>query len=83
MIYIDYLKNKLVESKDSMNKKEEKYLLAFSNNLSEGISYYKRLFCEVKNKFQDIKDFALTELDKSEMILNSINSEIQSLSVIS
>lgn len=82
-IYIDYLKNKLVESKDSMNKKEEKYLLAFSNNLSEGISYYKRLFCEVKNKFQDIKDFALTELDKSEMILNSINSEIHSLSVTS
>jgi len=34
-IYIDYLKNKLVELKKSMDKKEEKYLLTFTNNMKE------------------------------------------------
>ncbi|PKQ44978.1 hypothetical protein [Confluentibacter flavum] len=81
-IYIDYLKNKLESSKVSMNKKDEKYLLTFTNNLNEGILYYRRLFQDAKNAFQDVKDIVLKELDKSERILCTINLEIQNMAVL-
>ena len=82
-IYIDYLKNKLESSKFSMNKKDEKYLLTFTNNLNEGILYYKHLFQEAKSAFQDIKELVLKELDKGEKILSTINLEIQNMAVLS
>src|SRR5690606_32527239 len=78
-IYIDYLKNKLENFKTSMNKKDEKYLLTFSDNLNEGILYYKHLFQETKYVFQDIKDDLLKELDKGTTILSAINSDIQNM----
>ncbi|MFD1615691.1 hypothetical protein [Gelatiniphilus marinus] len=81
-IYIDYLKNKLEASKASFNKKEEKYLLNFTNNMKEGVMYYQNLFKSVKNVFEDIKTSALKELDKSELTLNEINLEIKKLSAV-
>ncbi|GAA3644994.1 hypothetical protein GCM10022397_32480 [Flavivirga jejuensis] len=81
-IYIDFLKNKLDEVKKSITKKEEKYLLTFTNNMKEGVSYYKTMFCELKHVFEDIRDVILYELDKSDTTLNSIKLEIESLSVI-
>ena len=80
-IYIDYLKNKLDEARKSITKKEEKYLLTFTNNMKEGVSYYKTMFCELKNTFEDIKDVVLNELDKSERTLSLIKVEIESLSI--
>ncbi len=80
-IYIDYLKNKLEEVKTIMTAKEEKYLLTFTNNLNEGISYYKSLFSELKNTFQEIKEEVLNELDKGEKTLSLINLEIQNLAI--
>ena len=79
-IYIDFLKNKLDEVKKSITKKEEKYLLTFTDNMKEGISYYKTMFCELKNTFEDIKEVVLNELDKSERTLSLIKVEIESLS---
>jgi len=81
-IYIDYLKNKLESLKTSMTKKDEKYLLTFSDNLNEGILYYKHLFQETKYVFQDIKDDLLKELDKGTTILSAINSDIQNMAVL-
>lgn len=81
-LYINYLKNKLEDSKVSMNRKEEKYLLTFTNNLNEGILYYKRLFLEAQNAFHDIKEIVLKELDKSEKILITIDLEIQNMAVL-
>ena len=43
-IYIDYLKNKIVEARGKFNKKQENYLNSFVKNLNEGISYYESLF---------------------------------------
>ncbi|WP_303316922.1 hypothetical protein Q4Q34_08960 [Flavivirga abyssicola] len=80
-IYMDYLKHKLEEVRQSITKKEEKYLLTFTNNMKEGISYYKTMFCELKNAFEDIKDVVLNELDKSEVALSLIRVEIESLSI--
>jgi hypothetical protein len=80
-IYIDYLKNKLEEVKTEMSKKEEKYLLTFTNNLNEGISYYKSMFNELKSTFQEIKEEVLNELDKGEKSLSLISLEIQNLAI--
>lgn len=80
-IYIDFLRGKLEEVKTTFTKKEEKYLLAFTNNMEEGVSYYKKMFCELKNTFEDIKDAVLNELDTSEKALSLIKLEIQSLSI--
>ena len=80
-IYIDYLKNKLEEVKTEMSKKEEKYLLTFTNNLNEGISYYKSMFNELKHTFQEIKEDVLNELDSGEKTLSLISLEIQNLAI--
>lgn len=80
-IYIDFLKNKFEETRNSLTKKEEKYLLTFTNNMKAGVSYYQNLFNNLKYVFDDIKIIALSELDKSELILNEIHLEVQSLSI--
>lgn len=80
-IYIDYLKNKLEEVKTEMTKKEEKYLLTFTANLNDGISYYKSMFNELKNTFQEIKEEVLNELVKGEKTLSLIHLEIQDLAI--
>ena len=76
-IYIDYLKKKLDETKASISKKEEKYFITFTTNLKEGIAYYKNLFKELKNTFEDVKENAMFKLDKSEKILDLMILEIQ------
>ena len=80
-IYIDFLKNKLEDAKIAMNKKEEKYLVTFTKNLNEGVLYYKSMFSDLKNKFQDIKTDVLNELNESEKTLELITNEIQNLSI--
>ncbi|WP_147677246.1 hypothetical protein [Algibacter pacificus] len=80
-IYIDFLKNKLEEARDSMNKKEEKYLLNFTKNMKMGVAYYQSLFNNLKSEFKDIKDTVLSELFASELTLNEIQLEVQNLTV--
>ncbi|GAA4938562.1 hypothetical protein GCM10023314_08970 [Algibacter agarivorans] len=80
-IYIDFLKNKLEDAKISMNKKEEKYLQTFTNNMKIGVSYYQDLFKGVKDTFEDIKTAVLNELERSEAVLNQIQIDIQNLAV--
>ncbi|GAA3595606.1 hypothetical protein GCM10022396_10980 [Flavivirga amylovorans] len=80
-IYMDFLRNKLEEARRSITKKEEKYLLTFANNMKEGVSYYKTMFCELKHTFEDIKEVVLNELDKSETALSLIKVEIEGLSM--
>jgi hypothetical protein len=80
-IYIEYLNNKLEDAKISMNKKEEKYLNTFTSNMKAGVAYYQGLFQDVKNSFDDIKSAVQNELEKSEMVLNQIQLDIQNLSV--
>ncbi len=42
-IYLDYFKKDLENSLNTMTVKKEKYLAAFKENLSKGISYYKNM----------------------------------------
>ncbi|WJJ96876.1 hypothetical protein [Algibacter luteus] len=81
-IYIDYLKNKLDDVKTTMTKKDEKYLLNFTKNMSLGVAYYKDLFNEAKSVFNDSKNVILNELNKSEIVLNKINAEIQESTLV-
>ncbi|MCK5401342.1 MAG: hypothetical protein KAJ28_06875 [Flavobacteriaceae bacterium] len=76
-IYIDFLKNKLDETKGSINKKQEKYLLTFTTNLQEGVNYYQDLFSSIKNTFEEAKSNIFNELELSKSKLQLISVEIE------
>ena len=80
-IYIDFLKNKIEETRVSTTNKQEKYLLTFVKNLNEGINYYYRLFTNLKNVFEDTKSSILSDLDASKKTLHLQNLEIENLSI--
>jgi len=65
-MYIDYFSNKVDEVKDSVSKKQEKYLTNFQNNLNDGIEYYHNLF----SSFESNKETLLNELEtlKNELL---------------
>lgn len=76
-IYIDFLKNKIEETKVSITNKQEKYLLTFVKNLNKGINYYYRLFTDLKDVFKDIKSSILSDLDDSKKTLHLLTLEIE------
>ncbi|MEZ4849011.1 MAG: hypothetical protein R3B93_10435 [Bacteroidia bacterium] len=78
-IYIDYLKDKLSESKNAVTQKQQKYLKTFAQNLEEGIAYYHQLIGGLKDKFNDHKGEIIRDLDKSLKTLLSLNKEIDEL----
>ena len=78
-LYLDFLKQKVDESKDSMNKKQEKYLINFSKNLQEGIGYYDDLFAKAKDKFDETRNQLYNELELAKVTLNSISTQIEDL----
>jgi hypothetical protein len=80
-LYLDYLKNKIDDARDSMNKKQEKYLLTFSKNMAEGINYYDNLFDGLKHKFEDTKQDILADLEVSKNILRNLHLEIENLTL--
>jgi hypothetical protein len=80
-IYIDFLKNKIEETRVSMTIIQERYLLTFVKNLKEGIDYYYRLFTGLKDIFEDIKSSILSDLDTSKKNLHLLNLEIEKLLV--
>ncbi|MEG3656267.1 hypothetical protein V5097_02575 [Arenibacter palladensis] len=80
-IYLDYLKNKIEESRVSMNKKQEKYLLTFTHNLNGGIAYYQQLFGSLKGQFEGVKDSVITELTQGLKTLEGFKMEIETLSL--
>ncbi|WP_027137897.1 hypothetical protein [Gaetbulibacter saemankumensis] len=77
-IYIDYLINKINDVKESMTKKDEKYLFNFIKNLSQGVAYYQGLFQKVQTSFYSIKVEVSNELHKAENILEILRLEVES-----
>lgn len=80
-LYTDYLKNSIEESKEELNKKQEKYLLSFTKNLKEGIDYYQELSQQLKEKYNDTKTSLLNELDLHNQEIQRLEAEIQLLLV--
>jgi hypothetical protein len=81
-IYIDFLKNKLDEVKFSMDKKQEKYFVGFTENLKDGISYYQNLFSNIKDSFEEVRYSILNELELSNKSLQLITLEIEKLKIL-
>lgn len=81
-IYIDFLKNALEETKNSMDKKQEKYLSTFVKNLDEGISYYYKIFSTIKGSFEDAKTHILSNLEMGRKKLALISSEIENKTMV-
>jgi len=71
-IYIDYLKERIEETKTSMTAKQEKYFESFEKNLEAGISYYQKMFGEMKGKFEDAKTNILRDLDTNLKALQNL-----------
>ena len=75
-IYIEYLKERLEESRAAMTQKQEKYLSTFVTNLKEGVAYYHAIFSDLKDKFEDTKSRILFDLETSLVRLNLLEAEI-------
>jgi hypothetical protein len=80
-IYIDYLNDKFEETKTIMTAKQEKYFSTFADNLKDGITYYQKVFSNVKDVFQEKKSTILTQLSQSSKKLQMIKVEIESKKV--
>jgi hypothetical protein len=80
-LYIDFLKTKIEETKDSMTIKQEKYLFTFIKNLREGINYYHGLFDNMKDKFEESKTEILHELESGKNALYQLFVEIEDLQI--
>ncbi len=78
-IYLDYLKERVVESSINVTDKQRKYLLTFASNLNEGITYYQKLFTEQKERFLTVKSQILGELAMGKVNLKKMAQEIEKL----
>ena len=81
-LYLDYLKNKIDETKKDFNAKQEKYFTNFIKNLREGIAYYKRLFSKSTTYFTNSKCEIYRALEKNEKLLDNLEMEINELLMI-
>jgi len=75
-LYLEYLYDKISETQKPFSDKDVDYFVKFSNNIENGIKYYKSLFSEIKSAFNDIKFNILNELDRIEMEIRKINYEL-------
>ena len=76
-LYLDFLRNKLDESVDSLTRRQEKYFTTFMENMNDGVNYYFDLFKNVKGELKNQSDEILSQLaDKKaelEEIVDSFN----------
>lgn len=80
MLYIDFLKNKIEQAKESFSGKQEKSLRGFAYNLKDGIEYYQSLFESLKNKFVETKSSILSDLNDCKKALTVLDSELEKMS---
>ena len=78
-IYIDYLKNKIGEVKEIVNKKQENYFATFVKNLNQGITYYESIFKSSTEAFMQTRNKVLEDLEQSREKLRLLDLEIGKL----
>jgi len=81
-LYSDHLTSKIDEVQGEINKRQEKYLISFSENLKDGINYYKNLFSKSSNKFEASKLNILAELQLYKSNLDEMQLRIMKLAPI-
>ncbi len=75
-LYIDFLNSKIEDLTATTTNKEKSSLVAFVENIREGINYYDQLFREVKDRFEDTKNSLLSDLEASRKNLNLLYLKI-------
>ncbi|HAG15899.1 MAG TPA: hypothetical protein DCG69_05160 [Bacteroidales bacterium] len=75
-LYIDFLNSKIEDLTASTTNKEKSSLVAFVENIREGINYYDQLFSEVKDRFEDTKNSIFSDLETSRKNLNLLYLKI-------
>ncbi len=82
-LYADHLKSKIEEAHGELNKRQEKYLLSFAENMKEGVDYYQQLFSKMKDKFDTSKSSIMNDLQSHMMYLDYLETKIKKLTQIS
>lgn len=78
-LYLDYFQQQIEKTNlENLDRKKEKYLSSFGQNLKDGIDYYHSLFLHTKN-FTDSKDSIFKALKESEESLSKMNDTISNL----
>ncbi|MCK5845912.1 MAG: hypothetical protein KAG84_00615 [Bacteroidales bacterium] len=73
-LYLDFLRNKISDSKVGFNKRQAKYLNTFVTNLQSGIDYYYDLFNGVSSDFETKRQEIIDQLvDKNKQLEELIN----------
>jgi hypothetical protein len=72
-IYVDYLKNEIEDSVETINGRKLKYFEEFKSNLLNGIGYYDTLVKEMKEESEIYKNKMKEELEKYVFHIHSIN----------
>ncbi|MFO8145924.1 MAG: hypothetical protein ACQEWG_12290 [Bacteroidota bacterium] len=75
-IYVDYLKNEIEESVETINGRKLKYFEEFKTNLLHGIEYYDTLVHEMKEETEIYKNKMKDELEKTVLQIHSIKLPI-------
>ena len=78
-LYADHLKNKIEETHGELNKRQEKYLLSFTENMKEGVDYYQQLFSKMKDKLDMSKSSIMNDLQSHMMYLEYLENKIKKL----
>ncbi|WP_108866340.1 hypothetical protein [Aquimarina aquimarini] len=78
-IYIEYLKNKVEETKETISDKQKKYFSTFASNLKDGVSYYENLFQKIENSFDSSKSQIINDLKQSKNTLAQMYVKIKEL----
>ncbi|MFO7523862.1 MAG: hypothetical protein R6W68_00270 [Ignavibacteriaceae bacterium] len=81
-LYISYLKRLIEENGTIISVKQDKYFETFSNNLAEGIEYYKNLYASYKEKYEHFKEDFLDELENLALELQDIYQDNNSLCLV-
>jgi hypothetical protein len=74
MLYIDYLEKRIDDSPKPLSAKQSDYFIQFKTNLSDGISYYKKLFKTQKARLVNAKTSFLKELSVLKDKLDTIQT---------
>lgn len=76
-MYVDYLKERVIEKTKPFEDKQRRYIDKFEQNLIDGISYYKDLFSKSKENFSSIKKKTLDEIEHWEEELKKMTESIK------
>lgn len=74
--YLEFLAELVRESSLPLTSKSQKRLLNFSDNLFDGINYYKKIFAQNSNAFKNSIQFVIDDLNSSTLRLKEIHGQI-------